>query len=207
VLDLIHSHNLKAGLAISPETPSSVITEELGNAADLLLVMTVRPGQGGQKFMPECLDKVIDLRNRFPGKNIQVDGGVGPGNACQCAQAGEHFDGSVADLTFRLQRPRRWNGSLRRQGPQGHDCRAEDGCRRRDCQKGKTIDQHEVDPKFDALVFCDWQSWPGFLEKGMIMTSQCMLQRIWITGSQHGEKSRQGDPGDDGGRKRESPVA
>ncbi|KAK1923269.1 putative Ribulose-phosphate 3-epimerase [Papiliotrema laurentii] len=90
VIDLIHSHNLKAGLAISPETSSSVITEALGNSADLLLVMTVRPGHGGQKFMPECLEKVKDLRERFPGKNIQVDGGVGPGNACQCAQAGSN---------------------------------------------------------------------------------------------------------------------
>jgi ribulose-phosphate 3-epimerase len=80
---------MRAGLAISPETPSSVITDSLGNAVDLLLVMTVRPGRGGQKFMPECLEKVTDLRKRFPGKNIQVDGGVGAGNACQCAQAGE----------------------------------------------------------------------------------------------------------------------
>lgn len=79
-----------AGLAISPETPSSSITSSLGESADLLLVMTVRPGRGGQKFMPECLDKVADLRARFPGKNIQVDGGVGKGNACQCAQAGSN---------------------------------------------------------------------------------------------------------------------
>ncbi|GFZ48100.1 Ribulose-phosphate 3-epimerase [Saitozyma sp. JCM 24511] len=90
VISLIHSHNMRAGLAISPETPSSVITDSLGNAADLLLVMTVRPGRGGQKFMPECLEKVTDLRKRFPGKNIQVDGGVGAGNACQCAQAGSN---------------------------------------------------------------------------------------------------------------------
>jgi ribulose-phosphate 3-epimerase len=79
-----------AGCAISPETPSSAITAAIGSAADLLLVMTVRPGRGGQKFMPECLDKVADLRARFPGKNIQVDGGVGAGNACQCARAGSN---------------------------------------------------------------------------------------------------------------------
>ena len=78
-----------AGIAISPDTPSSAITDSLGNAADLLLVMTVRPGFGGQKFMVECLDKVSELRKRFPEKNIQVDGGVGAGNACQCGQAGE----------------------------------------------------------------------------------------------------------------------
>jgi ribulose-phosphate 3-epimerase len=40
--------------------------------------------------MPECLEKVEDLRKRFPGKNIQVDGGVGKGNACQCAKAGSN---------------------------------------------------------------------------------------------------------------------
>jgi ribulose-phosphate 3-epimerase len=79
-----------AGLAISPETASDVITDSLGCAADLLLVMTVRPGYGGQKFMPECLPKVAELRARFPDKNIQVDGGVGAGNACQCAKAGSN---------------------------------------------------------------------------------------------------------------------
>ena len=52
--------------------------------------MTVRPGFGGQKFMPDCLLKVTELRKRFPNKNIQVDGGVGAGNACQCAQAGSN---------------------------------------------------------------------------------------------------------------------
>ena len=88
VLDLIQTHRMKSGLAISPNTPASSITDEMGNKADLLLVMTVHPGRGGQKFMPECLKKVEELRSRFPGKNIQVDGGVGAGNACQCAQAG-----------------------------------------------------------------------------------------------------------------------
>jgi len=89
VIDLIHSHKMLAGLAISPETPSSAITDFLGNSVDLLLVMTVRPGRGGQKFMPECLEKVRELRERFPEKNIEVDGGVGAGNACQCAEAGD----------------------------------------------------------------------------------------------------------------------
>ena len=91
VIDLIHSHLMLAGLAISPETPSSAITDSLGNSVDHLLVMTVRPGRGGQKFMPECLEKVAELRKRFPEKNIQVDGGIGAGNACQCAEAGRSF--------------------------------------------------------------------------------------------------------------------
>ncbi|WVF68187.1 ribulose-phosphate 3-epimerase [Kwoniella sp. CBS 6097] len=90
VISLIKEHDMLVGLAISPATPSSVITEFLGNAVDMLLVMTVVPGAGGQKFMPECLEKVADLRKRFPNKNIQVDGGVGKGNACQCAKAGSN---------------------------------------------------------------------------------------------------------------------
>jgi hypothetical protein len=73
VLELIQTHRMKSGLAISPNTPASSITDEMGNKADLLLVMTVHPGRGGQKFMPECLKKVEELRQRFPGKNIQVD--------------------------------------------------------------------------------------------------------------------------------------
>lgn len=80
-----------AGLAISPQTPASAITDEAFHAADMILVMTVHPGAGGQKFMSECLEKVKELRQRFPEvkKHIQVDGGVGPGNVCECAKAGE----------------------------------------------------------------------------------------------------------------------
>lgn len=51
---------MKAGVAVSPHTPSTSITDEIGNKADLLLVMTVVPGRGGQKFMAECVPKVSD---------------------------------------------------------------------------------------------------------------------------------------------------
>ena len=80
-----------AGLAISPQTPSTAITDEMFHAADMILIMTVHPGAGGQKFMPECIEKARELRKRFNGveKHIQVDGGVGPGNVCDCAKAGE----------------------------------------------------------------------------------------------------------------------
>lgn len=97
VINEIHAHNMLAGLAISPQTPASRITDAAFAAADMILVMTVHPGKGGQKFMPECLEKVKELRARFGwDKDVQVDGGVGPGNICQCAQAG-----TLHPLSFR----------------------------------------------------------------------------------------------------------
>ena len=97
---------MKAGVAISPDTPSTAITSEIGNLADMLLVMTVYPGslarsygytlrlkaglpgKGGQKFLDRCVPKVSELRARFPDKDIEVDGGVGPKTIGVCADAG-----------------------------------------------------------------------------------------------------------------------
>jgi len=81
---------MKAGVAISPDTPSTAITDEIANAADMLLVMTVYPGRGGQKFLDRCVPKVSELRARFPDKNIEVDGGVGPSTIGVCAHAGSN---------------------------------------------------------------------------------------------------------------------
>ncbi|KAF8640565.1 hypothetical protein AX17_000227 [Amanita inopinata Kibby_2008] len=81
---------MKAGVAISPDTPSAAITDEIGNAADMLLVMTVYPGLGGQKFIERCVPKVAELRQRFPDKDIEVDGGVGPKTVGVCAEAGSN---------------------------------------------------------------------------------------------------------------------
>ena len=49
---------MKAGVAISPDTPSTAVTDEIAEAADMLLVMTVYPGRGGQKFLDRCVPKV-----------------------------------------------------------------------------------------------------------------------------------------------------
>ena len=65
VIDQIHSSGMKCGVAISPQTASSEITDEIGSKADMLLVMTVHPGAGGQKFMVECVSKVGIYRT-FP---------------------------------------------------------------------------------------------------------------------------------------------
>ncbi|GAA5971034.1 hypothetical protein JCM8115_006126 [Rhodotorula mucilaginosa] len=90
LVDLIHANNMRSAVAISPSTPSSAISDSLGQKVDMLLVMTVVPGKGGQKFMPECVVKVAELRKRFPDKDIQVDGGVGPGTVGCCARAGSN---------------------------------------------------------------------------------------------------------------------
>ncbi|KXN83644.1 Ribulose-phosphate 3-epimerase [Leucoagaricus sp. SymC.cos] len=86
----IQQRGMCAGVAISPDTPSTVITDEIGTAADMLLVMTVYPGRGGQKFLDRCVPKVAELRQRFPDKDIEVDGGVGPKTVDVCADAGSN---------------------------------------------------------------------------------------------------------------------
>jgi len=90
LINAIHAKGMRAGIAISPDTPSTVITDEVANAADLLLVMTVYPGRGGQKFLDRCVPKVAELRKRFPTKDIEVDGGVGPNTVDTCTHAGSN---------------------------------------------------------------------------------------------------------------------
>ncbi|KAJ6509432.1 ribulose-5-phosphate 3-epimerase [Mycena vitilis] len=90
VIQAIRARNMKVGVAISPDTPSTAITDEVANAADMLLVMTVYPGRGGQKFLDRCVPKVSELRARFPDKDIEVDGGVGPKTIDACAHAGSN---------------------------------------------------------------------------------------------------------------------
>jgi len=90
LINAIHGRNMKAGVAVSPDTPSAAITDKIGAAADMLLVMTVYPGRGGQKFLERCVPKVAELRARFPEKDIEVDGGVGPKTIDICAEAGSN---------------------------------------------------------------------------------------------------------------------
>jgi len=90
VISKVKSRKMQVGVAISPDTPSTAITDEVANAVDMLLVMTVHPGRGGQKFIDSCVPKVAELRARFPEKNIEVDGGVGPKTIDVCADAGSN---------------------------------------------------------------------------------------------------------------------
>ena len=75
-LDMIHSFGLKAGLAINPETPVGEIEKYL-DIADMVLVMSVHPGHGGQKYIADVNEKIAYLRKRMGDDfDIEVDGGI-----------------------------------------------------------------------------------------------------------------------------------
>ncbi len=88
----IKSRGVRAGLAVKPNTPIEVVDELLPDL-DMILVMTVEPGFGGQKFMSEMMPKVEKARNwlgekSFSEKWIQVDGGISLDTICTAYQAG-----------------------------------------------------------------------------------------------------------------------
>lgn len=91
VIDKIHSRGLKAGISIKPATPVSAVKPYL-ECVELILVMTVNPGFGGQVFLPETLEKVSEIRYLIDqtGRDIylQVDGGINVKSAEICRQAG-----------------------------------------------------------------------------------------------------------------------
>ncbi|MDP2439847.1 MAG: ribulose-phosphate 3-epimerase [archaeon] len=84
----IRSLGLKAGLAIKPGTPAADVPDELLRVLDLLLVMTVEPGFGGQVFMGAMMDKVSYFRGKAPSLPLQVDGGLTHLNAPTARMAG-----------------------------------------------------------------------------------------------------------------------
>jgi ribulose-phosphate 3-epimerase len=88
-LDLIRQHGMAAGVAINPATALGALSDALP-FADFVLVMSVNPGFGGQRFIPESVAKIRRLRELSAGSDldITVDGGVGPDNAAVLAGAG-----------------------------------------------------------------------------------------------------------------------
>ena len=89
LIDYIHSFGVKAAVAIKPATSEETLFHVL-HKLDMVLVMSVVPGFGGQKFMPEVLDKVRNIRAHEHGKNIdiQMDGGINAETAALAAAAG-----------------------------------------------------------------------------------------------------------------------
>lgn len=90
-LQSICEHGVEAGLTLNPGTPLSTI-EEVLDLADLIQVMTVNPGWGGQAFLHSQLDKICHLRQLLDARDlnipIAVDGGIGPTTAPLVVEAG-----------------------------------------------------------------------------------------------------------------------
>lgn len=91
VVQSIHATGCKAGVALNPHTPVSLLKDILADL-DLVLVMSVNPGFGGQQFIPNTLNKVRELRAmaslQNPGLLIEVDGGIGLHNLGMLVEAG-----------------------------------------------------------------------------------------------------------------------
>lgn len=112
-LKSIHSAGLKAGLSICPETPAEAL-EPYMKDVDMILVMSVHPGFGGQKFIPETLDKIRAIRKMAKSQeiemDIQVDGGIYLTNVKEVLDAGANiivagsavFKGDPADNTAKF---------------------------------------------------------------------------------------------------------
>ncbi|KAJ8733355.1 hypothetical protein PYW08_001653 [Mythimna loreyi] len=86
----IRENGMKVGLAIKPGTPVSEVEKYIA-ISDMVLIMTVEPGFGGQKFMEDQMTKVKYLRDQYPLLDIEVDGGVGPATISCCANAGANM--------------------------------------------------------------------------------------------------------------------
>jgi ribulose-phosphate 3-epimerase len=105
-LQAIRALGKKAGITLNPATPEQTI-EHVVDLVDLILVMSVNPGYGGQKFIPAAVDKIRNLRAMAGGRpiDIEVDGGITPETAPLVARAGANvlvagsavFKGGKAD--------------------------------------------------------------------------------------------------------------
>lgn len=90
IVNKVKSKGMRPGVALKPGTPVEDVYPLLEgeNPVEMVLVMTVEPGFGGQKFMPEMMDKVRVLRKKYPLLDIEVDGGLGPSTIDLAASAG-----------------------------------------------------------------------------------------------------------------------
>ena len=91
IIDLIHGLGCKAGMSIKPRTPVEVVEKYL-HKLDMLLVMTVEPGFGGQKYIPESTERIREIRRMADEQgldlDIQVDGGITKENVQVVLDAG-----------------------------------------------------------------------------------------------------------------------
>lgn len=112
-LDLIRANGCGAAISINPETPARDVLEFL-DIVDMVLVMTVHPGFGGQKFIDSCADKCTVIRDEIKRRGlstrIEVDGGITKENAADVVKAGADtvvagvavFGGDIAENVMAL---------------------------------------------------------------------------------------------------------
>ena len=112
-LGMIHELGCKAGIAINPATPVSVL-ENVIELADMVLIMTVNPGFGGQKYISYCTEKIRRLREMAESRGkdlyIEVDGGIYHSNVAEVLRAGANvivsgsgvYKGNIEDNTQRF---------------------------------------------------------------------------------------------------------
>jgi len=90
-INYIKSKGIKAAISLNPGTPTSVLKDLIANL-DMVLIMSVNPGYGGQKFIPYCLDKIREIKEFSsklnPSLLIEVDGGVDKTNVKEIIEAG-----------------------------------------------------------------------------------------------------------------------
>ena len=86
-IEKIKSRNIKVGLSIKPKTTVDVIKDYI-NLVDMILVMTVEPGFGGQKFINDCAIKIAEIKKINPNVLVQVDGGINDKTAIVCKEYG-----------------------------------------------------------------------------------------------------------------------
>lgn len=90
-LQTLHERGVRAGVALNPATPPVAISQVVGDL-DLVLVMTVNPGFGGQSFIPSMLPKIAQVRRMLDAAGslaeLAVDGGIGPQTAAWAVEAG-----------------------------------------------------------------------------------------------------------------------
>lgn len=113
VIQQIKGHGVKAGVALNPATPLSQLDYVL-EEVDMVLIMTVNPGYGGQSYIPYCDCKIKELRELINAKglhvDIQVDGGIKADNIAHVKECGANvfvagsavFDGNIEDNTAAL---------------------------------------------------------------------------------------------------------
>ena len=114
-IDAIHAEGMDAGLACNPETPVEDIVPFI-DKVEMILIMTVHPGFGGQKYMDECTEKIQELRELIDKENlnvdIEVDGGINEGTIETVMKAGANifvagswvFGGDIAQNVRHIQK-------------------------------------------------------------------------------------------------------